>query len=78
MPKDVLAFANLDSAFPHDPTPDQFFNESRFESYRSLGAFQMTAMISALLGPAPSDSTPPLDHFFAQAAGTISPRRTAS
>jgi hypothetical protein len=23
--------------FPHTPTSDQFFNESKFESYRALG-----------------------------------------
>lgn len=74
VPKDVLAFANLDNAFPHDSTADQFFNEGRFESYRSLGAFQMAALITALLESTLSDdATPPLDGFFAQAAKTISP-----
>lgn len=34
---DVLAFAKEESAFPHQPTADQWFTESQFESYRQLG-----------------------------------------
>lgn len=42
-PLDVLRYAQAskevdkDSPFPHQPTSDQFFNESQFESYRMLG-----------------------------------------
>ena len=36
-PVDVWNFARTNPAFPHDPTGDQFFDEARFESYRSLG-----------------------------------------
>ncbi len=36
-PVDVLNFAALDKAFPHDSTSQQFFDEDRFESYRALG-----------------------------------------
>jgi hypothetical protein len=36
-PVDVWNFAAVNPAFPHDPTSDQFFDESRFESYRTLG-----------------------------------------
>jgi hypothetical protein len=36
-PVDVWNFAKSNPAFPHDPTTDQFFDENRFESYRSLG-----------------------------------------
>ncbi|MGH9568974.1 MAG: hypothetical protein ACRD4F_05015, partial [Candidatus Angelobacter sp.] len=35
--QDVQSFAAEDQAFPHDSTADQFFNETRFESYRALG-----------------------------------------
>ncbi len=34
---DVRNFATTHPAFPHDPTSDQFFDEARFESYRTLG-----------------------------------------
>jgi hypothetical protein len=37
LPADVLAFAKEESAFPHQPTADQWFTESQFESYRQLG-----------------------------------------
>jgi GNAT superfamily N-acetyltransferase len=34
---DLLEHAGRHLAFPHDPTVDQFFDESQFESYRKLG-----------------------------------------
>jgi hypothetical protein len=36
-PADVLNYASQDPRFPHQPTPDQFFDEAQFESYRRLG-----------------------------------------
>jgi hypothetical protein len=36
-PRDVLQYASANPAFPHQPTLDQFFDESQFESYRRLG-----------------------------------------
>ncbi len=37
-PVDVLEYAAHHEPFPHEPTSDQFFDESQFESYRRLGA----------------------------------------
>jgi patatin-like phospholipase len=37
----VRNYAALNPDFPHEPTADQFFSESQFESYRALG-FEMT------------------------------------
>jgi hypothetical protein len=34
---DVLEYAQRHAEFPHEPTRDQFFSESQFESYRALG-----------------------------------------
>lgn len=34
---DILEYAAHHTAFPHEPTSDQFFDESQFESYRQLG-----------------------------------------
>jgi hypothetical protein len=34
---DVLQYAQRHEEFPHEPTLDQFFSESQFESYRALG-----------------------------------------
>lgn len=36
-PRDVMNYAQQNSAFPHQPTSDQWFDESQFESYRRLG-----------------------------------------
>ncbi len=36
-PVDVLEYASKHESFPHEPTTDQFFDESQFESYRQLG-----------------------------------------
>jgi len=37
LPEDVLAYARVANAFPHQSTMDQFFDEAQFESYRALG-----------------------------------------
>jgi hypothetical protein len=36
-PADVSEYASGHEEFPHEPTADQFFDESQFESYRALG-----------------------------------------
>jgi hypothetical protein len=36
-PKDVFNYSAQSSFFPHEPTSDQWFSESQFESYRALG-----------------------------------------
>lgn len=36
-PADVRNYASTHAAFPHEPTGDQWFSESQFESYRALG-----------------------------------------
>ncbi|UOQ69049.1 hypothetical protein [Hymenobacter volaticus] len=36
-PTDVREYAQYNTAFPHQSTGDQFFNEAQFESYRRLG-----------------------------------------
>jgi hypothetical protein len=33
----IVAYANAHKTFPHETTGDQFFSESQFESYRTLG-----------------------------------------
>jgi hypothetical protein len=41
IPADVRAYGALRADFPHEPTSEQWFTESQFESYRALGAFQV-------------------------------------
>ena len=38
-PRDVFNYALGHEEFPHEPTSDQWFSESQFESYRSLGEY---------------------------------------
>ncbi|HEY4165943.1 MAG TPA: hypothetical protein VGM96_04180, partial [Reyranella sp.] len=45
-PPDVSAYALANLTFPHETTADQFFSESQFESYRSLGKF----IVDTILG----------------------------
>lgn len=41
-PPDVLSYQSRNSAFPHQSTADQFFDESQTESYRELGLYTLT------------------------------------
>lgn len=36
-PSDLLGYTTVNRHFPHDPTADQWFDETHFESYRALG-----------------------------------------
>jgi hypothetical protein len=40
-PRDIYEYFKNHAAFPHEPTSDQFFSESQFESYRMLGIHSM-------------------------------------
>ena len=42
---DVRGYAAANETFPHETTADQFFNESQFESYRSLGLDIMNTVL---------------------------------
>jgi hypothetical protein len=46
-PVDVLNYALANPVFPHEPTSDQFFSESQFESYRQLGLHTVQTIASA-------------------------------
>jgi hypothetical protein len=46
LPYDVFSYARASSAFPHEPTSDQWFSESQFESYRTLGQ-HLTSQLGA-------------------------------
>lgn len=46
-PIDVRNYAKTHEFFPHEPTSDQFFSESQFESYRALGFHQLTEYLRA-------------------------------
>ena len=44
-PADVCNYASVSAKFPQEPTSDQWFNESQFESYRNLGMFSLEEII---------------------------------
>jgi hypothetical protein len=48
LPQDVLAYARAAEAFPHESTVDQFFDETQFESYRSIGFACASAAVQAI------------------------------
>jgi len=50
MPYDIYSYARECGAFPHEPTADQWFSESQFESYRALGAHITEQLTRELAG----------------------------
>lgn len=46
-PRDVCHYAAQNKVFPQQPTSDQFFGETQFESYRQLGYFATRTVCSA-------------------------------
>lgn len=44
MPIDVRAYGSASEAFPHEPTLEQWFSESQFESYRRLGYYELSLL----------------------------------
>jgi hypothetical protein len=46
VPMDVRSYRNAHEEFPHQPTIDQFYSESQFESYRQLGQSEAAALVS--------------------------------
>ena len=61
-PADVTEYADCHDEFPHEPTADQFFDESQFESYRSLGAH----VVEEVFGSSLTNPTSEVDHMFEQ------------
>jgi len=49
-PRDVLNYAKQNPAFPHEPTSDQWFDESQFESYRRLGYHVVDELLQFRIG----------------------------
>lgn len=60
-PKDVFSYAKQNRAFPHEPTADQFFSESQFESYRRLGRFALDQIVPEQNWNIPASS---IEQFF--------------
>ncbi len=54
-PPDVYEYAMANAEFPHEPTVDQFFSESQFESYRMLGVHAIARLCDGWMGDALAD-----------------------
>lgn len=50
VPYDVVSYARHSELFPHEPTADQWFDESQFESYRVLGLHAVEQMSAGMAG----------------------------
>ena len=48
IPADVRSYGAEHALFPHESTLDQWFSESQFESYRTLGRYQVADLISSI------------------------------
>jgi hypothetical protein len=46
-PADVQAYSSVHELYPHEPTADQWFSESQFESYRKLGEHVALKVVGA-------------------------------
>jgi hypothetical protein len=64
----VYSYSKTVDSFPHEPTSDQWFSESQFESYRALGFHSLEQI---LRGSGPAD----FGDFFARVASYMSPSR---
>jgi len=71
-PKDVFNYKEQSSLFPHEPTSDQWFSESQFESYRALSAHMMDKMCRGADGAwKPPQNADALAYFCDQAAAYL-------
>jgi hypothetical protein len=57
-PRDVYNYAQESLLFPHEPTSDQFFSESQFESYRALGRHAVNEICGNYPAPASTMRVP--------------------
>jgi hypothetical protein len=71
-PVDVLDYARAHPAFPHEPTSNQWFSESQFESYRTLGLHTIAAVAGEM------DPRDGVQGFVRQAARYVAERPETS
>ncbi len=62
---DILNYKKAHDSFPHETTADQWFSESQFESYRTLGIHVIDTLVEPLLDKdKPLDPGIPLNRLF--------------
>jgi hypothetical protein len=70
---DIFSYSREHSGFPHDTTTNQWFSESRFESYRSLGQCVAEAFLRDAL-EVPANQSLDRDEFVRRIADTVAGR----
>ena len=60
-PAHIRSYAIAHDTFPHESTANQWFSESQFESYRSLGAHTAERICSGGQAVPPMEHPPPID-----------------
>jgi len=69
-PIDVRNYGRTNPKYPHEPTTDQWFSESQFESYRALGE-HIVWTVSGTTGAQPAPAT--IADLFARAESYVKP-----
>jgi hypothetical protein len=64
VPEDIVRYHAGHCAFPHEPTTDQWFDESQFESYRRLGQYAIETVLEIAKGTAKPPSPGDCDELF--------------
>jgi hypothetical protein len=71
--RELLQFHQSNSAFPHDPSADQFYNPDRFESYRQLGYHIACQLCHRQLPDSFADDERPTVEAFIEKIVTVEP-----
>jgi hypothetical protein len=76
-PPDVQSYHSAHDQFPHEPTADQWFNESQTESYRMLGLHTMDEICRSLTGPGLDNIRKAAEDYIKPSAAPGAPLRAA-
>jgi Patatin-like phospholipase len=77
-PRDITTYHCGSGLFPQEPTSDQWFTESQFESYRRLGAFSIEEIVDAAGPMSVPDLFRRAAHYLSNHAATREHVRTAA
>jgi peptidoglycan hydrolase-like protein with peptidoglycan-binding domain len=75
---DVLNYRKTDPTFPHQSTVDQWFDETQFESYRSLGYHIGTVVLEETASATEDNTRQPMRHDIVRFCEAIERRWTSA
>jgi len=73
---DIFNYSRLHPSFPHESTADQWFDESQFDSYRSLGRHIARRALGPAVAAARRGANANVDNFIGRLADALSTPRT--